>query len=242
VQAVEGGYPLWTQPIRKLANPCDSLLFWGHNILCRTKFIQAVGGFADEFISEDYVTALRLWERGYPCRAVDVTSYDMLPETPHSYSRRLVRWAQSILEIIIDERGRKVPFTVRLRLFMTAYSYLIWFVLIAGMVLATWGYRSSWRHLRVFCILLWNGQLFQGPAPPWLVIFSIYLVYFVLIKPILAYSLGVRIPAYMKHIVFGMALSFYAAFPLLVGQFKTITGYRTLFLITHKARKQRSSQ
>ena len=70
------------------------MLCWGHNILCRTRPFQEVGGFDEKFATEDFATNLHLIECGYQSKAVNVVSYDATSETAQFHTMRMIRWAR----------------------------------------------------------------------------------------------------------------------------------------------------
>lgn len=224
--------PLQLYSFEKLANEYETPLFMGHNNLLRIKALQKIGGF-DEVVCEDLATALHLIEEGYECKYVDVISYEAAPENVDSYVKRHIRWAMGTIEVV-KSAPRKVSFLTNLHLFMAAYSYLIYFLFIPGMILVTIGFRSSFDTLLFILQLMISGEVINTPifVPLLLVVF--YSINFLFIKYPLAIKLGVSSKNYFLSIFLSPALDFYAIIPLLKGLLSTIFGKKVYFNVTKK--------
>jgi cellulose synthase/poly-beta-1,6-N-acetylglucosamine synthase-like glycosyltransferase len=225
--------PLYIYQQDRLANRFGYVCFWGHNCLCRTELFKKVGGFDEGFISEDHATALNLMDRGYQCKLVDVISYEGVPETVNSYTRRASRWAQQSLELeLYKTGGQNVPFLTKLHLFMSTYSFAVWFIFLFGMIMATWGFRSNLNDIVRFVNFIANEQ-FWGSSLRWpLLIFFFYYLHFTLLRLPLAWKVGIKLRDYLKHLFFSWTLGF-VTMPWIVGaQAKVLLGARPSFTIT----------
>lgn len=225
--------PVYFYQQDRLANRFGYISCWGHNCLCRTEALQEVGGFDEGFVSEDYATALNLLDRGHQCKLVDVVSYEAIPDTAENYTRRAIRWAKQSLELeLYKSGGRNVPFISKLHLFMNTYSFAIWYVFLAGIVLAIWGYRSSPGDLVTFLDFVLKGGAF-GSSFLWpLLIVGFYYFYFTLLRLPLALKLGVRVRDYFKYLLLTWSLGFAMMIPLIAAQTKVLLGERPSFTAT----------
>lgn len=225
--------PLYFYQQDRLANRFGYISCWGHNCLFHTAPIREVGGFDERFVSEDYATALNLIDHGYSCKLVDLVSYEAIPDTAENYTRRAVRWAKQSLELeLYKSGGRNVPFLSKLHLFMNTYSFAIWYIFLAGIVLATWGYRSSPGDLAVFMRFMLNGGIFSSSFKWPLLIVVVYYFYFTLLRLPLAIKLGVGAGDYFKYLFLTWSLGFAMMIPLIVAQTKVLLGERPCFTAT----------
>ena len=210
----------------RIDNPCESLLPTT-NVLVRTAAIQAVGGFATRSrTTEDWETGLEVIAQGYRCQRVDVPSYVSMSTSARMHTHRMTRWACGTLEIV-KSGIKNVPLTTNLRLLMAIYFYMIWPVYIAGLIFLTiWGYHSTWDDLRILTHLTRHGHLWQGPLVyPSLFVLA-YFIYFLILRPLLAYWMGIPLRAYLSFVLAVSAVGFYAFAPLLKGQMLILLGKR----------------
>jgi hypothetical protein len=209
------------------------LLPWGHNILCRTKAILQVRGFNEDFLSEDYEIAVRLLQAGYTSKMVDVVSWDAMPETVEAYVNRSVRWAQGILQIVMHEVGA-IPFIVKLRLFMTAYSYWVQVLYVAALFIIVWSYHSSLRHVYVLGVFIFTGSFLETAFWRSLVIIGLYLSFYLIFQPLVARRLGISLREYFSQSMLGVVLGLYSVWPLTKGLWYTIRTGKGKRIVTPK--------
>ena len=217
----------------KLGNRYSTILSWGHNNLHRNKMIMEINGFDENFVAEDYATGLNLIKKGYECKIVDVVSYEAVPETVQNYSKRYIRWAKQTIELLkFDTKG--IPFNTKLHLFMGAYSYLIWIVLLFGMFMVVFGYNSSFNDFIILANFIISGQFINTPflQPFMLIVF--YILNFAFLRLPLAVKLGISIKDYFKSLLLYAAIGGYMMFPLIKEELKVIFGAKVQFDITLK--------
>jgi Glycosyl transferase family group 2 len=119
----------------------------GHNNLYRLDALREIGGFAAEYLAEDYATAVRVWATGHwGCAGVPVVSYERAPANVTEYTRREARWAFQAFQLMsLDIAG--TPVLVRLKLLMTLMHYAR-YVLAAGALALLGGVWSSGLAVR----------------------------------------------------------------------------------------------
>lgn len=229
--------PLSNYIIDKLANECSTIISLGHNNLHRTELIRQVDGFDENFVAEDYATGLNLISRGYECKIVDVSSYDMTPEMIKSYTKRYVRWAKQTVELLkLDTE--KIPFNTKLHLFMAAYHYLIHIVFFLGILIVVWGYNSSFDNLFDFMNIMIGGKFVNTSLLLPLILVTFYILNFTFLRLPLALKLGISVKDYCKNLLLSMAVGYYVMFPLIKEQIKTISGNKTIFDVTDKSKSK----
>jgi len=227
--------PLWLYSFEKLANEYDTPLIMGHNNLLRTRLIKEVNGFDERFVCEDLATSLNLLEKGYECKYVDVISYEACPETVKSYAKRYIRWAKGTIEVA-KQGTRDISFTANLHLFMTAFSYLIYFFYLPGMLIATWGCSSTFEDALYLLKLIFSGEIVHTRLFTPLLLILFYVINFVLLKLPLAYKLKISTKDYFLGMILCPAIDFYMLLPLVKSQIETIFGKKVIFDVTDKRR------
>lgn len=209
----------------RIDNPCESLLPTT-NVLIRTFAIKAIGGFGTQSVTtEDWETGLKVISQGYRCQRVDVPSYVSVSTSARMHAHRMTRWASGILQIA-KLNIKNIPLTTNLRLFMGIYSYTIWLVYLLGVLLAIWGFHSTWDDLLVLSRIVRYGYLWQSVFLYPLLLMLSYCLYFILIRPILAYRIGVSLPTYVHYVLLASAIGFYSFAPLLKEQVQILLGKR----------------
>jgi cellulose synthase/poly-beta-1,6-N-acetylglucosamine synthase-like glycosyltransferase len=216
-RTVASWFPLFFFSMERLANRMDASLPMGHNCLFRTHAIEQVYGFQEDYIAEDYATGLRLVERGYRCRMVDLISYETVPANIYRYTRRNIRWATQTLQLFqMSVHG--IPFTTWLHICMNAYSFLIWIAYLPGMVFAVWGRQAQQLLAPFYQPGISPGEILTAS------LFVFYTLYFLLLKLPLALHLGLTLRQYFGGLLLFISMSAYQAVPLAVGQIKMMLG------------------
>ena len=106
----------------------------GHNNLCRTRVVMSAGGYDERCISEDYALSLALLKRGFHTRMIPIKSFEGCPDNIRSFSRRTVRWAKGLIEVV-KMHWRGTPLWAKFHLAIRAGFYLVWLGLLPLMVL-----------------------------------------------------------------------------------------------------------
>ena len=211
----------------------------GNNCLYRTESIIRISGFPEEFTAEDLATGIELIENGYQCKLVDVVSYETIPESLNSYSRRNIRWATQTLEVVLRREGN-VPFLTKLYILSFVYKSLIWFNILALMLLAVWSYNSSFADLAYLINVTASGAIIDTPLFRPLLILSLYWSYFLFSRTPLIIRSKISCFRFYKYLVLNLAVELYNVFPLLFAIIKTFLGEKVRFTVTDKRNVQTS--
>jgi len=217
----------------RVFNQSDSMLSWGHNILCRIKPLIVIGGFEERFATEDFATNLRLIESGYQSRAVDIISYDHNSETVWFHTKRMIRWSRGNLETAISKPWH-LPLATKLRMFMGVHCFSECFFYILGMIMVVWGYKVTWYQLNLsfFLASRWNQQ---GSFIYPLSIIVIYIGYGLVLRPWWVTRLAnISIKEYWSYSILRMSIGYYAVFHITLGQIKSLMGSNASFIIYEK--------
>ena len=229
--------PLSMYISEKLGNECALIVSWGHNNLHRTKMIMDIGRFNERFISEDYATGLALLKRGYECKIVDVISYDSMPETIQSYTKRSLRWAKQTLQLIKFDTSN-IQFNTQLHLFMAIYNNLIYTIFSIGMLYTIFSSSSSLIDSVRIIKLVVSGEIFQTNCVTF-VLLLFYILNFSFLRLPLASTLGISATDYCKSLLLDVAIGCYMMIPLFREELKTILGEDLNFEVTEKNRNPR---
>ena len=217
----------------KLSNECSTIISWGHNNLHRTKMVMEVNGFDENFVAEDYATGLNLIKKGYECKMANVVSYEAMPETVQSYTRRYIRWAKQTIELLKFDT-ENIPFSTKLHLFMGFYSYTIWIVFFFGMFVAVWGYDSSFNDLVGFANFITSGRFTDTSFLQPFMLIVLYTLNFTILRLPLAIKLGISITDYCISLILYPAINGYMMFSLIKEELKVIFGAKVYFDVTDK--------
>lgn len=171
---------------KKLANYLDTVLFYGHNALLRSRAVLEVGGFPTEFISEDFALAVRLADHGYHCRFVPLHTYEALPENVRGFVKRQNKWTRGAMEFFGFARRARISLGRKLMLLEIPLGHVSYLCILAALFIAVYGRNSSWSAASAFA----SGLL----TSPLMFIWSIPLFRYTLILGIVsALVLGVKL-------------------------------------------------
>jgi cellulose synthase/poly-beta-1,6-N-acetylglucosamine synthase-like glycosyltransferase len=218
----------------RLINECGTMLSWGHNNLHRTKLIKEVGGFAQKYVSEDYATALTLIQRGYKCKLVDVISYEMMPQTIQTFTKRTVRWSKQSLELL-KLNTDNISMNTQLHLFISIYSYSMWGIYCLGILIAIFGYTSSLEDFTVLLAILKGNGVTSFLMNIKNLLYSIYFLNFTFLRIPIALRLGITVKNYIRNLLLSIALSNYMMIDIIKAQILTILGKKVVFDVTDKS-------
>ena len=218
----------------RLINECGTMLSWGHNNLHRTKLIQEVGGFAQKYVSEDYATALTLIQRGYKCRLVDVISYEMMPQTIQTFTKRTVRWSKQSLELL-KLNTNDIPMNTQLHLFISLYSFSMWGIYCLGILIAIFGYTSSIEDFALLIGVLNTDGIVSVLLNIKNLLYAIYFLNFTVLRIPIALKLGISFKNYLRNLLLSIALSNYMMIDIIKAQVLTVLGKKVVFDVTDKS-------
>jgi cellulose synthase/poly-beta-1,6-N-acetylglucosamine synthase-like glycosyltransferase len=214
----------------RLANDCEYIISWGHNNLHRTEAIFKIHGFTEKFVAEDLASGLRLIERGYKCKLVDVTSYDMFPESIRTYSTRQMRWSKQNLDLINLNPAQLNPLT-KLHFYMHIYDSIIWIAFFIGIFVSIFLYNPFFRDIFMPYSI---NDIWRGEEAIRLILSIFYVLAFVSLGLPIASRLNVSILDYYKSFILMLAVSYFIMPYIIKELIKTVFGYKTIFIVTNK--------
>lgn len=205
--------PVGMWVLHRIGNRLAMVLSWGHNNLCRTAAVSAVGGFDERFVSEDSVTAWRLISGGWDCVLVDVESYEAAPASFATHTRRTVKWARSSIQALRSNPG-PLPITVLLQSVLGALQYIAWpFIVLSSLVLICSG-SSSMRDASGLVAYTLNPKSWSDSHVMPYAFLAVLDVYFVFGKLPVALRCGVGPRRYFSALFINQCRSFFMVWPL----------------------------
>ncbi len=135
---------------RKLAGHMGAVLCYGHNVMLRMRHVQAVGGFDERFVSEDFATAVRLAEAGYGSTFVPLHTWEAMPENVRGFVKRQNKWTRGSMEFWSFVPQARIPWWKKLLLLTIPWSHVAYVAIMAAMFLAIFGRISSFNAFLAF--------------------------------------------------------------------------------------------
>ncbi len=160
-----------------LANALDAVFCYGHNVLLRARAVEAIGGFVEGYVSEDFATAVALADRGWHSRFVPLHTYEAMPENVRGFLKRQNKWTRGAMEFLELSRRSRISRTRKFHLWQTPWSHFTNLILPVGMLLTVFGFVSTPAGASAF--------LLRFAANPVLTFWSIPLLRFLLLVGVL---------------------------------------------------------
>jgi len=123
---------LFFGPIARGKDAHDAMFCCGTNVVFRRDALEAVGGFPQESVTEDFELSVELHERGWRSRYVPtVLASGLGPEDHASYVSQQLRWARGCVGAIGRVLHARLPLRTKLQYLLSAGYFLSgWTVLV----------------------------------------------------------------------------------------------------------------
>jgi cellulose synthase (UDP-forming) len=123
---------LFFGPIARGKAAHDAMFCCGTNVVFRRKALEAVGGFPEGSVTEDFELSVGLHEQGWSSRYVaEVLASGLGPEDLASYVSQQLRWARGCLGALGRVARSTLPWRLRLQYLLSASYFLTgWTVLV----------------------------------------------------------------------------------------------------------------
>ncbi len=158
---------------RRLAGYVGAVFCYGHNVMIRTRPVLEVGGFVEDYVSEDFATAVRLASAGYGSVFVPLHTWEAMPENVRGFVRRQTKWTRGSMEFWSFVPPARVPWYKKVFLYTTPMNHVAYVAIMAAMVAAVFGRISS-----LGAFLAFGQNLFTAPIE---YIWSINLFRFIIV-------------------------------------------------------------
>jgi len=123
---------LFFGPIARGRDARGAMFCCGTNLVLRRSALEAVGGFPEDSVTEDFELSIRLHESGWKSAYVaEVLCAGLGPEDMASYGSQQLRWARGCLGAIPRLLRARLPWSLRLQYLLSATYFLSgWTVLV----------------------------------------------------------------------------------------------------------------
>ena len=128
---------------RRLSGYVGAVFCYGHNVLFRTKPVLEVGGFVEEYVSEDFATAVQLASAGYGSVFVPLHTWEAMPENVRGFVKRQTKWTRGAMECWSCVPPARVPWYKKIFLYTTPMNHGAYVTIFVAMIAAVFGRLSS---------------------------------------------------------------------------------------------------
>lgn len=135
INTQQGGVPetAWKQqelffgPIMRGKEKSNASFICGTNVVIRRKALEEVGGMYEKSIAEDFLTSIRIHQKGWLSHYIpEVLVVGLAPEDLMSYYKQQYRWARGSLQVLVGENplfSRGLSLSQRLEYLASALYY-----------------------------------------------------------------------------------------------------------------------
>ena len=135
---------------RRLSGYVGAVFCYGHNVLLRTKPVLEVGGFVEDYVSEDFATAVKLASAGYGSVFVPLHTWEAMPENARGFVKRQTKWTRGSMEFWSFVPPARVPWYKKVFLYTTPMNHVAYVAIMVAMVAAVFGRVSSFGAFLAF--------------------------------------------------------------------------------------------
>ena len=158
---------------RRVSGYVGAVLCYGHNVMIRTKPVLEVGGFVEDYVSEDFATAVKLASAGYGSTFVPLHTWEAMPENVRGFVKRQTKWTRGSMEFWSFVPPARVPWYKKIFLYTTPMNHVAYIAIMVAMVAAVFGRVSG-----LGAFLAFGQNLFTAPIE---YIWSIALFRFIIV-------------------------------------------------------------
>ncbi|MEW6685154.1 MAG: glycosyltransferase family 2 protein [Candidatus Edwardsbacteria bacterium] len=217
----------------RIGNRMSTMENWGHNILVRVPAIRDNGGFNPNFVGEDIATTFDLWEKGWSCHFVDVPSWEGVPSTLESFTKKTVRTTLSNAQLILNGKWSISVFH-KMFLFMSIYPFILLGLSLPFLLKAVLSFPISiGAFSNNTLIVLWENY-----STVFLFIWGYFGFFIIFDLPLfIRAGLNIKEIAFVK--ITGLALSLHLLWPIIKGLVEVLLQKRLKFTVTPKKSESR---
>ncbi len=170
---------------RRLSGYVGAVLCYGHNVMLRTRPVLEVGGFVEEYVSEDFATAVKLASAGYGSVFVPLHTWEAMPENVRGFVKRQTKWTRGSMEFWSFVPPARVPWYKKVFLYTTPMNHVSYVAIMVAMVAAVFGRVSSASAFFAFgqnlltapIEYIWSINLFR-----FIIVMSVFTGFFTIAK------------------------------------------------------------
>lgn len=140
---------LFFGPIMRGKDKSNAAFICGTNVLIRRRALDEAGGMYEKSIAEDFLTSIRIHERGWKSRYVpEVLVEGLAPEDLLSYYKQQSRWARGSLQVLIGENplfSRGLSLAQRLEYLASALYYFNGVIVLIDILMPLFFLLFGWQ-------------------------------------------------------------------------------------------------
>ena len=135
---------------RRVSGYVGAVFCYGHNVLLRTRAVLELGGFVEDYVSEDFATAVKLASAGYGSVFVPLHTWEAMPENVRGFVRRQTKWTRGSMEFWSFVPPARIPWWKKIFLYTTPMNHVAYVAIMVAMVAAVFGRVSSFGAFFAF--------------------------------------------------------------------------------------------
>ena len=170
---------------RRLSGYVGAVFCYGHNVMLRTRPVLEIGGFVEDYVSEDFATAVKLASAGYGSVFVPLHTWEALPENVRGFVKRQTKWTRGSMEFWSFVPPARVPWYKKVFLYTTPMNHVAYVTIFAAMIAAVFGRLSTFGAFLAFgqnllvapIAYIWSIPLFR-----FIIVMSVITSFFTLAK------------------------------------------------------------
>ncbi len=135
---------------RRLSGYVGAVFCYGHNVLLRTQPVLEVGGFVEDYVSEDFATAVKLASAGYGSVFVPLHTWEAMPENVRGFVKRQTKWTRGSMEFWSFVPPARLPWYKKIFLYTTPMNHVAYVAIMVAMIAAVFGRVSSFSSFLAF--------------------------------------------------------------------------------------------
>ena len=128
---------------RRVSGYVGAVFCYGHNVMLRTKPVLEIGGFVEDYVSEDFATAVKLASAGHGSVFVPLHTWEAMPENVRGFVKRQTKWTRGSMEFWSFVPPARLPWWKKVFLYTTPMNHVAYITIMFAMVAAVFGRVST---------------------------------------------------------------------------------------------------
>lgn len=170
---------------RRVSGYVGAVFCYGHNVMLRTQPVLQVGGFVEDYVSEDFATAVKLASAGFGSVFIPLHTWEAMPENVRGFVRRQTKWTRGSMEFWSFVPPAPLPWHKKIFLYTTPMNHVSYIAIMVAMVAAVFGRVSSLGAFFAFgqnlfvapFEYIWSINLFR-----FIIVMSVFTAFFTFAK------------------------------------------------------------
>jgi len=135
---------------RRVSGYVGAVFCYGHNVMLRMKPVLEIGGFVEDYVSEDFATAVKLASAGHGSVFVPLHTWEAMPENVRGFVNRQTKWTRGSMEFWSFVPPARLPRRKKTFLYTTPMNHVAYLAIMFAMVAAVFGRVSTFTAFFAF--------------------------------------------------------------------------------------------